>query len=826
MTYDDSQQKIIGLYGIDALVLAGPGCGKTRLLVRRIIHAAEHHHIDFPQMLCLTFTNRASREMSSRVASALGMVPAGLFVGNIHRFCSRFLYANNIISPDTSILDEEDVASFFSEELNINTAAQRYEVTSHGVYLYEKAHDFPSFITRREFQSPTLFISETAEKYRRFKEDNNAVDFDDLLLLTVNACLQHDFKDYLYSDYPWIQVDEVQDLTPIQLFIIESLKSHGNCTTVYLGDEQQAIFEFLGAGGAALMRLHKKCARNIYHLSRNYRSTPDLLSLCNAYARDCLGLDESLLPVSAVEKADLGEAPLRLYRSHRNIHDSLVAALAIDLISRHPSESTAILTRTNQEANSLSAFLASHGVDHLLISNKDLFTSTSFKTVFAHLWLLRNPWQTVEWSRVLYQTRCLPTLKESRRFMRLLRSVHATPLDLTGAPEESELSRFTAAGDAQECVVLDTETTGLDTLNDDVIQICALRFSPGYPDRETRTLNLFLPTDRTIPATLGNGIVNPMLRVHAAADKTNPGEALAMLADFIGDCPVIGHNVRFDMDILRHYSRRKAPDFEMKFLDRPAIDTLRITRLLYPDLRHFNLENLLKVFSIEGKNSHDAFDDVMATANLFEYLLKPAKKELETHLSVLHRGDIAKIKLRFLKNYWPHYLESRRLYLADELNSACPLAEEFLRVHKLFTEHNFIKPLRRLEEVAQLFYKILTEGKDEPESLHRQLDDRLYDLRTYKEADLVAQGITSDRITVSTIHKAKGLEMDNVIVYNASNTFGAEEEMLRVFYVAFTRAKKRLYVLLKGFDSPAEEIIPHFRQYPLPEIMKYLGLRQ
>ncbi len=123
MEFDDSSQReLIELYGTSALVLAPPGCGKTHILARRIFHANAMHGIEFDKMLCITFTNRAAREMKSRISGYLGYTPQGLFTGNIHRFCLRFLHVNGLISPDTSILDEEDQLEYLLTTFGISKA--------------------------------------------------------------------------------------------------------------------------------------------------------------------------------------------------------------------------------------------------------------------------------------------------------------------------------------------------------------------------------------------------------------------------------------------------------------------------------------------------------------------------------------------------------------------------------------------------------------------------------------------------------------------------------------------------------------------------------
>ena len=113
-TLDKSQEKVIAAEGGFFLVLAPPGCGKTELLTHRILKAHKHG-VDYKNMLCLTFTNRAARGMRDRINEVAPDPCEGLFVGNIHRFCSRFLYENRIVPMSTGIIDELDQKDIFDE---------------------------------------------------------------------------------------------------------------------------------------------------------------------------------------------------------------------------------------------------------------------------------------------------------------------------------------------------------------------------------------------------------------------------------------------------------------------------------------------------------------------------------------------------------------------------------------------------------------------------------------------------------------------------------------------------------------------------------------
>ena len=99
------------------MVLAGPGCGKTDILAERIARAWENCHVQLKDILCLTFTNRAARGMYDRIQKRLGEEASDLFVGNIHRYCSHFLYDSAVIPAETSIIDENDTNEVIRSEI-------------------------------------------------------------------------------------------------------------------------------------------------------------------------------------------------------------------------------------------------------------------------------------------------------------------------------------------------------------------------------------------------------------------------------------------------------------------------------------------------------------------------------------------------------------------------------------------------------------------------------------------------------------------------------------------------------------------------------------
>lgn len=443
---DFQQKQIVDLRDSRALVLAGPGCGKTHLLARRILKAHASDNVPFADMICLTFTNRASREMVSRIKVELGHRPEDLFIGNLHSFCCRFLTANKLLRDDFSLLDDVDRDSWLSDTLSAKRKFERKQIVDLSVLLYQQQHDFPEHIRRRLDFKPSEPVIRAAEAYLQFKTANNLIDFDDLLLLTYTALSTHRSNSFIYSNYRWIQVDEVQDLTPLQLEIIDLITAFGPTTVLYLGDEQQAIFRFIGAGGPALDMIKQRCSDSIYRLTRNYRSPGYLVDLCNDYASQCLDLHSDYMPEAADNTIYYKTGNLSLMPASDFNLPLAVAAKARSLLSTENDGRIAILTRTNDEAEDISAVLKKNGIEHTLIARNDLFRSVDYKTICAHLAVVAGSRNPSDWARLLHRTKSVTNLSEARSLAKRLISMSVSPACLIDTDSidnpSDELKRF------------------------------------------------------------------------------------------------------------------------------------------------------------------------------------------------------------------------------------------------------------------------------------------------------------------------------------------------------------------------------------------------
>lgn len=840
--YDPTQERVIDFSHGSALVLAAPGCGKTHILTRRIVKAHQSS-VPYEQMLCLTFTNRAARSMHARIEEELGRMPTGLFVGNLHRFCIRFLFENSLLPLDTTIIDEMDqdeilTALVYPEEAD-NPQGKHFspneikKVTDAAAYLYEKEAKFPADLHLHKHFEPAY--QPLAQQYRQYKQENGMVDFDDLLLLTYHHLSSNAQGTFALDHFPWIQVDEVQDLNPLQLAIIDQLITPDG-TLLYLGDERQAIYSFLGTNDKSVLQLGSACDNHVFHLSNNYRSPKYLLDMLNDYAQHVLHVPAEQLPVAFnSQHIDDGLTLVRCDRTGERTDNQpqVLAMIARQLYQQTQDESIGILVRTNQQADDISTILAAHGLPHISITRKDVFKSIDFKTLLAHFSVVVNDTRMADWLTLFTQTKVVEKKSHTRRCIQRMRQIGLLPTDLIRYPNSSYCLELAKSYAEREIVVFDTETTGLDFFTNDIIQIAAVKLRGGQKV-EGSELDIIIRTDQEIPAQLGE-LPNPMVEEYRRREKLSPEEGFRCFLDYVGDAELVGHNVNYDVQILRNNLQRRTPQLALS--DRPVWDTLKLARLLDPHLRHYRLESLLEVYGLEGENSHNALDDIYATVSLLRHCYARILEKAPAQRAFLDHSYTQGLRQRLLDRYAPLYAQTAdKLYAAasDEMHT---LDYEIASIYEQMVDHRIIVPIALIDYVRQLFRETVVQHEREP-YFYQQLTAHLHDIRSFNEADLFDNNIIRERICIMTMHKAKGLEFDHVLIHNASkgslpfwkSTPADTAELARLLYVALSRARKTLGLTYVGelspFLSTHAEVADHFSEMPTDEKHRLLSWEQ
>ena len=841
------------------LVLASPGCGKTHILAERIRYARERG-VKYEDMLCLTFTNRAAREMTNRIQKVVGGDFSELMVGNVHRFCSKFLFEQGRIPADSAIIDDEEAVSIIADYRNedeegVTRDFNRYKgyqtiiFFQHFIYQLEHQHPWKYYLHPESFtdddreavkhicasqkieydeqavvniyhhaqeymdeaNAPGL-DGKTADRirvllwkmyyancYARYKEENHLFDFEDLLLYTYDIYR----SDPTCKRYPWIQVDEVQDLNGMQLAIIDLLTAEDNPMVMYLGDEQQAIFSFMGAKVETLTLLKMRCKGNIHHLQRNHRSPKYLLDVFNDYAEKQLKIDRELLPLSDNDtKATSGDLRI-IHSSTIEAEHKDITTEALSLYEQNKEERTAVIVSANSDADRISEAMTEVGLTHFKVSGRDLFDTPDVKLLLAHLSVLSNEHNSIAWTRIMKEVRAFPSHALARRFNWKLKQLALSPSDFLLYPESCYTAEFLRAYNEEEIVVFDTETTGLNVFQDDIIEIAAIRIKGGEVVGEP--LDLYIETDKPISPMLGDK-ENPMYAIYhekmSTGELLSPSDALRRFLAYVGSSPILGHNANYDYNILDNNLQRYCND-TMQAHDIRCFDSLKLIRLLAPSLHSYKLESLLETFHLAGVNSHQAIDDVKATVSLVRLCAEKAREKQAQQAAFIRHPKVKPFANVLRSNYGECYREAvNRLYkLSTDHEPA--LVSELSAAYNVFRSDGLINDIPRLDYILRYLRIDMLTDETVANALAPQLSQYIMDINTLKEADFCNSKSILERIYVTTVHKAKGLEFDNVIIFDAADgrypnaynkTKQQDEEDARKFYVAMSRAKRRLFI--------------------------------
>lgn len=838
---DEDQRVVVDLNKDYNLVLAPPGCGKTRILAERVVNAVKSG-VNVKDMLCLTFTNRAARGMKDRIDLYLnrGETSSDLFVGNLHRFCSSFLYDNKVIAQTSAILDETDSTNIIlnlldrdetEEELNYEEKSFIQSIYNLQHYVYQLRNNHSKDIILgisgelsknirpfcSAFNMPCSISSfielynnlsklevpysvqnfyrllQCAKTYEDYKEKMGLIDFDDLLLKAYDYMVQNPT---LYKHYNWIQIDEVQDLNRLQLAIVDCLFTNPEDGIIlYLGDEQQAIFAFIGAKLSTLEYLKDRCNGNLFHLQNNHRSPQYLLNLYNIYAEKELAVDPDLLPKATLYRGQ-EEKDLRLVSVDVNTNEY---KKVVDLALSYPSdEKTAIIVPYNRDADEISELFDYREVSHFKVSGKDLFSEATMQTLFAHFNVISFETNLIAWSRIIKNLKVYPSYALAREFVSNLQSLMLCPSDFIYYDNSSYVEKFIEAY-SDDLIIFDTETTGLNVFEDDIVQIAAIHLRNGVQIGET--FNILLHTDKKIPLKLGD-IENPLVKEYESrSDHLDRKEGLMRFLNFVGNTPLLGHNVEYDYHILDYNLRRYCNIDNLAERCPVYFDSLKLSHIVDPRLKSYKLKNLLTILDLKGENSHLADEDIMATKSLVDHCVKKSSDVIQKQKEFMKANESHISK--FVSKYKPLFLHTKnRLYSKDSSSEHCVLVDELVYLYDKLTTEKLIKPLNKFSYVVDYLDVDVIQKKQTP-TLKEQLDKHIMELNTLKEADLCDEKAKSmqEHIFISTVHKAKGLEFDNVIVtsvvddvypYYKSKTEDQIREDARKLYVAISRAKKRL----------------------------------
>jgi Superfamily I DNA and RNA helicases len=386
------------------LILAGAGSGKTRVIAHRIAYLVSQGLSEPDRILAVTFTNKAAEEMRLRVEALLGVDCRQMWVSTFHALCARLLRreAPHIgLSRDFVIYDSTDQLTVVKQalkSLGIDDGVTQPRAALSRISHAKNRMEGPAVFSNATWNPREQQIAKVYELYTKALKDANALDFDDLLLKTVELFEQSEQVRERYSrKFRYLMVDEYQDTNRPQYLLIQRLAAaHRNLCVV--GDPDQSIYKWRGADLRNILDFENDFPEaRIVKLERNYRSTQVILDAATAVISQNRNRKDKRLYTDLA-----GGARIRYYRAGDDLDEAeYVARTARTALHDDHQSSVAILYRTNSQSRTLEDALRRSGMAYKIIGGVRFYERKEVKDALAYLKLILSPQDDVSMRRVI-----------------------------------------------------------------------------------------------------------------------------------------------------------------------------------------------------------------------------------------------------------------------------------------------------------------------------------------------------------------------------------------------------------------------------------------
>ncbi|MFH0988348.1 MAG: ATP-dependent helicase [Parcubacteria group bacterium] len=393
------------------LVLAGAGSGKTRTLVYRVAYLIERG-VKPENILLVTFTNKAAREMVTRVEELLGYKPENFWGGTFHRVGNMILRRHAHLlgyGANFNILDQDDSIGLVKKVMQENgidasrTSGFPKPSVVHSIISYSRnSNEDVRRIAEDDYgyaDFVSIQIRRIADGYRDKKKSSNAMDFDDLLVNWLRLLEHFPYtRDEYAKRFRYILVDEYQDTNFIQAEVVRQLaRFHNNVLVV--GDDSQSIYSFRAAQVKNILDFPKLFpGAKVFKIETNYRSTPQILGLANDAIKHNRGQFEKKLKAVREDNTLPSLIPCR---DERHQAAQVVKRIMQRFASGVDYQSMAVLYRATYESAELELELSKRGIPYIVRGGLRYFEQAHIKDVVAYLKVLSNFHDEISWRRVL-----------------------------------------------------------------------------------------------------------------------------------------------------------------------------------------------------------------------------------------------------------------------------------------------------------------------------------------------------------------------------------------------------------------------------------------
>lgn len=797
MNFNLEQQNIINNISGAYLINAPVGTGKTSVLTERIIKAIKDG-MRPDEILALTFTNKAADEMRMRLREKINDKNDfdNIRISTFHSFCVYFIRSESKkigISTDFLIFDEDEQMELarnilnqsnklFIEKdrdiLNILDDFYKYRLSLFQINIGHK-------ISPKKINPEFIIFG---EEYLKKLKEQNAFDFNELVLIVLEFLYKDKEINERWSNrFRFIQLDEFQDTHLSEYLVIKELaKKHKNISLI--GDIDQTIYTFRDSQPVFITKLFKEHFKPVKEMSLNinYRSNPDLIKVFLSVLNQMENSQTKKIS-SEINYNSKGKV-VNVFKAHNFKEEVLWAIDTIKKVKEKDKKAKiAVLLRSNYLINKTAEIFSENDISFLTVDQYNFFRRQEIKDLFAYLKILLNKNDLISAKRIIER----PAKNIGEETLKKIKDIGASCglsladfLNFKNYNLSEPFFELTNELKKGRIIVFDTETTGINPVNDDIIQIYAREIIDGKLGGE---FHFYLKSNKSVGSSYF---------VHRISDKflqekgEDPKKVLLDLKEFIGNSVVCGHNVLFDINMVKENAKRH----KINFVFQNYYDTLALSRK-FLSLDNYKLSNIAKHLNFKDA-THSADDDVDATIELLFYLGKKIEETQKERIDLWDKYKSKFIKLSSNINNWEKEIDKKR---PDELLSFIWKDSGLLDYYK--KEKGFEQREKSYQTLKRFF-----KGRDD---LNLDNKSSLYDLMHYsslvKNIDFL--GIENGKIPIVTIHQVKGLEFDYIFlpalnegIFPFYKTENMEEEK-RLFYVALTRAKNKVFLSYSNFND-------------------------
>lgn len=386
------------------LVYAGAGSGKTKVITYKIAYLIDAIAIRPSQILAVTFTNKAAQEMKERTEQIIGEEINDLFIGTFHSICAKILrreikflgYKENF-----SILDEDDSTNVIKDIMKDLNLDPKYINPNEVKDYISKAK--MNLIDANNFSFGDYFeevVAKIYKKYERTLKENNALDFDDLIMLTIKLFKENPQVLYFYqTKFKHILVDEYQDVNRMQYEFVKLLTEKTRKFTL-VGDDDQSIYSFRGASSEFIDKIYEDFEDlKVIKLEKNYRSPQEILDIANRLIKHNKRRTEKELfsDISINDAISFYEALDELDEARFVVNKIIELKEEKD----YKNKDFAILYRTNFQSRAFEEYLIQQGIPYQVIGGQKFYGRAEIKDIIAYLALINNPSDNISFKRIV-----------------------------------------------------------------------------------------------------------------------------------------------------------------------------------------------------------------------------------------------------------------------------------------------------------------------------------------------------------------------------------------------------------------------------------------